>query len=155
MNLIKKYRLVILIVAPILILILFRTMSSGTFKYDSRKWAAPSFDRSNLVDLAQASRLPGKKLLIRLDNSGSGGYDSSIPELHITADSIVSGKYLGIIRNNKGPVIISSSNPELSARVWMIISQTGITNLFILTDSTDNESFKYKFRPDTMAGTEL
>jgi hypothetical protein len=155
MNLIKKYRLVILIIVPVVIMVLIRTFSSGNFKYNARKWAERSFNLSNLISPDEAVSLAGDKLIIRLDDSIYSGKELSLPELAIPPDSVLSQKYLRRIRDHKGPVILSSADQGLSARIWMIMSQTGITNLYILTDSTHNESFKYEFRPDTMAGTEL
>ncbi len=69
---------------------------------------------------------------------------------NITADSILSKKYVNTILKHDGPVLLSSSEPGLSARIWMILSQMGCTNIYILTKNTDNEVFKYKFRPDTL-----
>jgi len=48
-----------------------------------------------------------------------------------------------------------SSDASVSARMWMFLSQMGIENLFILTTDRENESFKNKFRPDTLTRPEL
>jgi 3-mercaptopyruvate sulfurtransferase SseA len=37
------------------------------------------------------------------------------------------------IRKNKGPVILVSGDTSVSARVWMVLSETGMKNLYILT----------------------
>ena len=81
--------------------------------------------------------------------------DKSFAEVHIPPDSVLNRKYLTIIKDHKGAVLISSSDAALSARIWMVISQTGCRNLYILTGSNDNEVFKNEFRPDTLARPEL
>jgi len=39
----------------------------------------------------------------------------------------------------KGPVILYSNDISVSARVWMVLSQTGIKNIYILDTSVGNE----------------
>jgi hypothetical protein len=155
MNLINRYRIIIAVALPLLLLLVIRTCSKSSFKYDAKKWAQPSFDFSNEIDETGIGILPGEKLIINLDNSGSRMAEKSISEVHIPPDSVLSHKYLKIIRDHKGPVLLSSVDPSLSARIWMVISQTGFRNLYILTGSNDNEVFKYKFRPDTTARPEF
>jgi hypothetical protein len=55
-----------------------------------------------------------------------------------------------LIGKHNGPVLLYSADPGLSARIWMLLSQMGRRNIYILTDSTDNEILKYKFRPDSL-----
>jgi 3-mercaptopyruvate sulfurtransferase SseA len=74
---------------------------------------------------------------------------------NIPADSILSKKYLNTIRKHNGPVILFSSEMAVSARIWMLLSQMGCKNIYILTNNTDNEVFKSKFRPDTVTRPEL
>ena len=155
MNLLNKYRIIIAFVAPLLILLSIKTCRSGSFKYDAKKWAEPSFDNSNVITGPDAGKLPGEKLIVSLDDSYNKMDDKSFSEVHIPPDSVLNRKYLTIIRDHKGPVLIASSDPAISARIWMVISQTGCRDLFILSSSSDNEVFKNEFRPDTLARPEL
>ena len=154
MNLVNRYRIIIVIVLPILILLTIRTCSTGSFKYDAKKWAELSFDCSNVITETEIGKLPGEKLIVNLDNSLNKWNEKSSAEVHIPPDSILTRKYLHKISDHKGPVLISSSDPSLSARIWMVISQTGCKNLYILTSSDDNEVFKNEFRPDTLVRPE-
>ena len=52
-------------------------------------------------------------------------------------------------------MILVSSENAISARVWMILSQIGIKNIFILPEEKDFEVLKNKFRPDTLSAPEL
>jgi hypothetical protein len=153
MNLLYRYKLILAIVLPVLILLALRTFTRESFKYDSKKWAEPSFDLSNIITPERIGALEGEKLIIYLDKTGPE-IGSSIPGIHIPPDSILKGSYFKKLRDHKGPVFLYSSDPALSARLWMVISQTGFRNLYILTPEASNEVFKNEFRPDTMAGPE-
>ena len=150
MELIKKYRLVIAVVLPILILVLLRSLGVNHFKNNVKRWAEPSVKQSNTIDIKQSDALSGKKLIINLDNDVIGIREISADAQNIPADSVLTKKYFKIIRKHDGPVLLFSSQPSVSARIWMILSQMGF-NTYILTNNKDNEVFKYKFRPDTLS----
>jgi hypothetical protein len=154
MNLINRYKIVFAIVMPVLILLALRTFSRESFKYDAKKWAEPSFDLSNIISETGLTALKGEKLIIYLEKE-SPEIAPSISGIHIPPDSLLNGNNLKKIRDHKGPVLLYSSDPALSARLWMLISQTGCRNLYILSSQDNNEAFKNEFRPDTMAGPEL
>ena len=151
MNLIKKYGAIAAVIVSAAILVIVRTTGSERFKYDLRKWAASSVEKSNLVSVADTGSLPGGKLLVDLDKPGNlnvQGASSHI--IRIPPDSILNKKYFKMIVDNSGPVILSSDDPGLAARIWMVLSQTGHRNIYILTPDKDNEVFKYEFRTDTL-----
>jgi GTP cyclohydrolase II len=146
MELLKKYRLVIIVVLPILILVLIRSSGLNYFKNDAKKRAEPSLKQSNIMIIEQAGSLSGKNLIINLDKEGKLTGDVQ----NIPADSVLTKNYVTMIMKHDGPVLLFSLDPGLSARIWMILSQLGCRNIYILTNSSDNEVFKYKFRPDTL-----
>jgi hypothetical protein len=155
MKFISRFRLAIAVALPLIILLTIRTCSTRTFKYNARKWATTSFDNSNVIKETDIATLQGDKLIVNLDRSTGGIVDKSSPEIHISPDSLLFKKYLNTIRNHQGPVMLYSSDPALSARLWMILSETGCKNLYILTERNSDEIFKSKFRPDTLARPEL
>jgi len=155
MNFIYRYRIIIVFVVPLLILLSIRSCRNGSFKYDARRWAETSFDNSNVLRLSEIGDLAGEKLIICLDDSCTKLSDESSVKIHIAPDSVLTKKYLTLINAHDGPVLISSADPALSARIWMVISQTGCNDLFIISDSDDNEVFKYEFRPNTMVRPEF
>lgn len=134
MNLIKKYKAVIIIVLPLLILILFRSFGANHFKSDTKRWAKPSVLKSNIISTEQAAKLSGNKLIINLDEK---------PNI------------LNTIRKHDGPVLLFSSETGVSARIWMVLSQMGYEKIFILSNDADSEILKSKFRPDTLVRPEL
>ena len=50
-----------------------------------------------------------------------------------------------------GPVVLTSSDPGLTARIWMLLSQMGREDLYIISDS-ENEVLKFKLETDSTIG---
>jgi hypothetical protein len=155
MEIIKRYKEVIAVVLTVLILVLIRSFGTGHFKSDFTKWAEPSLTRTNVITAEQAGSLTGNKLLICLDKKAAGMTGLTQDAQYTPPDSILTGKYLNNIRKHSGPVLLYSSDTEVSARIWMILSQMGYMNIFILTDDADIEVYKNKFRPDTLIRPEF
>lgn len=150
MELIRKFRLVIAVVVPILILVLIRSCGSNHFKNGIKKWAEPSAMQSNIITIEKAGSLEGKALIIILDKDVSHVKQLTGEAQNIPPDSVLSKNHITSILKHKGPVLLFSSDQGLAARIWMLLSQMGCRNIYIVTDSTDNEVLKYKFRPDTL-----
>lgn len=155
MKILKKYIIVIAIALPALILITIKTFNAAGFKYDAKRWSIPSFNGSNLVSISDTGKLQGDKLLVILDKETEGEFMTSAHIVMIPPGAILEKQHLRLMREHKGPILLFSADPGLSARVWMIISQTGITNIYIMTSHIDNEIFKSRFRPDTVTGPEF
>jgi hypothetical protein len=155
MELIKSNRVVIIIVLTILVLILFRSFGLNHFKNDIKKWAEPSVAQSNIITVGEARSLAGKTLVINLDKGEKTAPDIQGEFQNIQADSVLRKDHRTVILNHNGPILLYSSDHGLSARIWMLFSQMGRRNMYILTDSEDNEVLKYKFRPDTLSGAKF
>jgi len=151
MSLLKNLKPVLVAVIAVLLLVIFRTGGSK-FKPDAAKWAEPSVTGSNIITPEKIATLSGEKLFIAID-----GYNplNSAETKSIGSGSVLNNDNIKIVKNHNGPVIIMSSGSSTSSKIWMIMSQMGIKDLYILSDNGDNEAFKYKFRPDTLAGPEL
>lgn len=151
---IKKYLPVIFIVVPVLIAVIIRSTGSGHFRYDAARWAEPSLSGANIITPEKLSELKGNILVINFSD------DRLIHPVYpkqkaISADSMMTKMVMRMISRNNGPVILWSDNTALSARIWMLLSQTGIKDLYILSPDGSNETLKEKFRADTLTGPEL
>ena len=150
-NMVKKNREAIVIVLILLLLILFRSTGKNHFKSDAKKWAESSINQSDII-ITEKLRLPaGKNLIINLDNDTSELKKNNSELLNISPDSVLVSKYINPIMKHDGPVLLFSSSPGVSARVWMLLSQMGRKKLYILSDKADNEVLKYKFKPDSIS----
>ncbi len=156
MIIIKKYKDIIAVVLIVLILVLIRTVGTSHFKNDAKKWAELSLSHSNIITPEQVGSLKGNNLTINLDNKMIPDEKITGDLRNIPADSILNKNILKSIIKHTGPVLIYSSQPDLSARIWMVLSQMGCRNIYILTKGPLNEEPEFKFRPDTLTpGPEL
>ena len=155
MNILRQYWSVFAVLFIVLVAVLFRTFNPGSFKYDARKLAEPSVMRSNIITEDQVSELKSKKLINDIGTSGNVNEKFRDFIIKISPDSILEKNNLKIIRKQKGPIILAASENSVSARIWMLLSQMGLKNIFILSAESDPEELKSKFRPDTLSGPEL
>jgi 3-mercaptopyruvate sulfurtransferase SseA len=137
----------------LLTLVLVKSFSYGHFRNDAAKWADPSINQSNLINPNRVNTLPGA-LVVDLSNKGDllKNFHHTI---NIAAKSLLDKTNQKTLRSHKGAIVLVSDDPALSARMWMLMSQLGYRNLYILDDGEGNEVFKYKFRPDSLIGPEL
>jgi hypothetical protein len=150
----KKLSTVLIIVLPLLVLVLVKVLSTGHFRKDTAKWAGSSLDRTNLVTSEHLHGLVQPVLLVNLADT-AGIYTNFPGALMVNPENLLKKETTTKLQTHKGSIVLVSDDPALSARMWMLLSQMGYRNLFILADSTDNEVFKYKFRPDTVNRPEL
>lgn len=155
MEIIKQYKVVIMVVLPLLILVIFRSAGTNHFKPDSEKWAEPSVMKSNIMTAEKLGSLPGEKLLINLAEEKITINNFTGKTLNIPADSVLIKNNLRTFDKHNGPLLLYSSDPAVSARIWMVLRQMGINNIYILSGENDNEVFKYKFGPDTLIRPDL
>lgn len=150
MELLKNFKTVIAVVLIVLVLVVMRATGVNHFKNDARKWAEPSLTHSNTITPDQVRNLKGNNLTINLDNKMIPGEEITGDLRNISADSILNKNIIKSILKHNGPVLIYSSQPALSARIWMVLSQMGCKEIYILTKETENEVPKFKFQPDSM-----
>ena len=132
MKFLKQYWSVISILMIVTALILVRTFNQGNFRYDAVRWAEPSLSGSNILTADEVNSLEGEKLIIDLGNNAE--IISRFMESTRVMDpvSILEKENIRIIRGNKGPVILASGDISVSARIWMVLGEMGLKNLFIL-----------------------
>jgi hypothetical protein len=155
MELLNRYKVVIAVVLPILILVLIRTIGNNQFKKDAKQQAEPSVTGSNIITNEQLITLTGGILFINLDEEQTIPGRMQREVLNIPAESILLKNNLKVIRKHKGPILLYSANIAVSARIWMVMSQLGYRNIYILNEDPENEILKNKFRPDTLVRPEL
>jgi hypothetical protein len=148
----RPYLPVILIVLPVILLVLIRAYAAGGFKPDAHKLAETSFTGTNLLNREQVDALGGKPLIVKFVNVDTSQIKSFSDTLFMAANRLLDKGNLKTIHTHQGPVVLVSDDPEISAKAWMILSQMGFRDLFILIEKDSNEVLKYKFRPDTTAG---
>ncbi|HEX2921172.1 MAG TPA: hypothetical protein VHO50_08410 [Bacteroidales bacterium] len=147
-GIIKESVLTIVLIMTVLAVFIIRSASDIFFKPDAYKNAIKTIKGSDFILSEKVASLPGNKLIVLLDGNGVIEM-SSATIISSSSDSILEKKFFDLIAKNKGPILLSSTDQSVSARVWMILAQKGIDNLYILA-SSDDEVSKNKFRVDTV-----
>lgn len=146
----KKYIAVFLVLAIILIAVAGKSLRTGSFGGNAEERAKPSIDKTYLIDSLMASSLPGNKLIVCLGENKETNLSGAI-SINIDPKDILKRANTDKIRNNGGPVLIYSADPGLSAKIWMLLTQTGIKNLYIYSANAADDKLKYEFRPDSIS----
>ena len=131
MNTLKRYSFVSAIFLILLAAVLYRSFNNSGFRYDAPRLASGSLNGSNIITEEQ---IPGFQNALIVDMSDSDTMKGRYNEitLKVKPGSILEKKNIRRITKNKGPVILVSSENSISARIWMLLSQKGIKNIFIL-----------------------
>jgi hypothetical protein len=138
MKFFRQFWLVLSITLLAVILVLIRTYSHN-FRYDAVRWAEPSALQTNILTEDQIPAMSSDILLITLGNEAPAIEQLKDKILKMNPESILEKTNLSLIRKNKGPVILFSDDDSVSARVWMVLSEMGIKNIFILQDTHKTE----------------
>ncbi len=153
MEIIKKNLVVIFIVLTLLVMILIR--STGIhFMTDAKSHALATLNQSNTITVEKFESLEGDKLFVNLGGDINNSDLHAKEMMNVSPDSILIKSHLNAIMKYDGTVVLYSSEPAVSARIWMLLSQLGRKNIFIFTNA-DNEILKYKFHPDSLSQSEL
>lgn len=139
MKFLKQYWLVLAILLLFIALVLGSSLNTGRFRYDASKWAAPAADGSNMISPDQVTGAGGQPLFIVLGGTPEIPPQFSEKIMEINPEEILAREHIKMIRKNNGPVVLCSDDPSVSARVWMVLSETGIRNLYILREKPGPE----------------
>lgn len=144
-SLLIKYRPAVIILAFVLALVLLRLADRNGFRTDASRHGSEATDRSNIVSMSELGSLTGDNLVLLLDDSDMPfPVPAGMATDRIAADSILQDEYAGLFRQENKSVLLYSSDISVSAGVWMILRQTGIDNIRILTADPGNETLKFK-----------
>ena len=134
MKFIKQYWLFLTIVVLVVAMVLIRSFSRNSFRYDASRWVAASADGSNLMTPEQAAEAGDQMLLVSLGNTPEPAGQFKERSVMISPEVILDRENIRLIRKNKGPVVLTSGDASVSARVWMVLSELGMKNIYILSE---------------------
>lgn len=134
MKFIKQNWLVLTILVLVVAMVLIRSFSRSSFRYDAARWVTTSADGSNLISPEQMAEAGDQILLVNLGSNPEVPGQLKDRTLMIAPEGILERENIRLIRKNKGPVILSSGDASVSARVWMVLSEMGMKNIYILSD---------------------
>jgi hypothetical protein len=132
MKTVIEYKYVLAAVAVLAVLVLIRTLNPCIFRYDAVKWAEPSVTGGNIVSPDNLQAIGNDILFVILDADCQVPDMAGAVRLATSPGDLLRGENLRKIRKNKGPVVLCSEDISVSSRVWMVLSETGIRELYIL-----------------------
>lgn len=151
-TLLFKSKFVLLVILPIIAMLLVRTFFIDHFKNGAENNAQSAFDGSNCIAPSDSAFLAENSLLVYLDHQPSK-YTNHLNFIALNPSKLFDMNTLQLIKQNEGKVILISKDQNLTARVWMLLAQKGIKNIYVLSNEAQ-EAFKYQFQPDTTLGAE-
>lgn len=137
MKFLKQYWLVLSIFLLLVCLVLIRTFSREQFRYDAVKWAESSIPGSNVITEDKILKMEGQVLLINLGNELQSDRKTQFETVTLNPGLILEKENLMLIRKNSGPVILFSDDSSVSARVWLVLSEMGMKNIYILNSESN------------------
>jgi hypothetical protein len=117
----------------VLLFLIALAVKSLTSRYESNseKRAAPTFDNSNFITNEALRRMPNPILVfIQRENETRSHGDT----LSVAFNKIMDQDFTSKLHGRHGIIVLTSDDPALSARAWMILSQTGVDSLYILKE---------------------
>jgi len=121
-------------IAVLLTLIIAKSVTHNHFRNNAARWSEKSVDGSNLIDLTGLKNLETNILLIRMNSTKQIQSENIISDLNVEPDKILEKSNLRKIRRHKGHTVIVSDDAAISARIWMVLSQLGFRDVYILTE---------------------
>jgi len=118
--------------AIIIALMIIKSVRPGNFRNNTSKWAVQSYENSNLISVDMIDTLKGNTLIVDM-NSQKAAFNKNLNVLQVSSDLLLSNENYKKIKSNKGSVILSG-DPAETAQIWMVLSQMGIEDLYILAD---------------------
>ncbi len=139
----KKLGIVVIVVilVAVIAMMLIGSSGNGRFHHDAAKWAQPAIDQTNIIARIQLENLNGNTLLVDLSEQGNLLKDYK-GVIHVPASAILEQENQRKLRMHKGNIVLASEERALSARIWMLLSQMGYKNLYVLDEDTGNEVLK-------------
>ncbi|MCF6334015.1 MAG: rhodanese-like domain-containing protein [Draconibacterium sp.] len=153
MNKIKSLGFVLLLLIVVLILVIARATNKNLFKQDPENVIATQ-QNGNTISLVQLNNLTSKYIVVDLgsaENYKSNQFKNSI---NIPFENILYNTNRKLLNNAKGKIVLFSDDISRSSKAWVILNQLGFENIYIFQSLKNNEVFKYKFQPGTMAKLE-
>ena len=136
-----------LAVALILGLVMFLIMGKDRFKADTGD--AIENIRNGAIFISLAGFNPAEYQVVELGETGTERkFENS---LLIQFSKLADENTINQIKLSGKKTVLYSAVSGMAARAWVILNQSGVSDLFILKDVENPEKLKYEFHPDTTA----
>jgi len=114
----------------VILLVISHSVTHNHFRNNAGKWAQPSIEQKNIISTSDLASLPENTITVDLS-----GRSRIMNVKQIPAGDILEKPNFKYLHNHKGNIVLVSEDPAVSARIWMLLSQMGVKNLYILSEN--------------------
>jgi phage shock protein E len=167
----KSLIFILLPVFVILILVIIKSLNKDNFELDTKQALEISLKEHvlSLNQLKAKLQKPKGISLIDLRNANDFNQTHLKNAVNIPFSEILKNSELKKLKSDEKEIILYSNSAIESAKAWILLTQMGYINLYLLdipeglisdsilnkdTALETNETLKYKFQPDTLVGLE-
>jgi len=154
MNLLKNFKIILLVIVVLVILIIIRISDQNVFKEQVKTAVEATRNNGNLITLNKFRELTTPYLVIELGSESKHDSLQFQPSIKIPFEKLLDKANREILDKTEGTLILYSYEITLATKAWIILNQLGYKNMLILTTEENPEALKYKFQPDATAGLE-
>jgi len=151
MGKLKDLQIVLFILLIVLVLVIAKTTGKNRFKIDAKNAIEVISSNNFSVSLTGFRAAENQFLVVGLNESGSIQFDNS---LKVPFEKLIDETLIQKLKETEKKILLVSEDNSLAIKSWVILSQLGFKNIFVLSDVENAEVLKYKFQPETSAGME-
>ena len=153
MGKLKDLKIVLFILLIVLVLVIAKTTGKNRFKQDAKNAIEVITSNNFSVSLTDFRAAENQFLVVDLSESGSIQiqFDNS---MKVTFEKLIDETLIQKLKETEKKILLVSEDNSLAIKSWVILSQLGFKNIFVLSDVENAEVLKYKFQPETSAGME-
>lgn len=147
----KSLKIVLLVLAVVLVLVIFKTVGKNGFKHDAKSTIVAVNSNNFMISANNLEKNKSEYLIVELDESGSQRFENS---LKIPFEKLLEETNLQKLKDSKKKIILVSADIPAASKAWVILNQLDFENVFLLSNDKNPEVLKYEFQPDTAARLE-
>ena len=147
-ELITRYG-ILLITLLIVVLILLSLLAGNSFNRGAEKNAAPAMAAQNYLLPGDMASSAGGTLLVAEGSVYTEEF-SSFDIINFEPARLDDHAFMRSLKKAAKPLVIMDRDPSLEARVWMMLSQLGIRELYVFIEDSTETLLKHECRPDTL-----
>jgi hypothetical protein len=147
MEILKNFKIVLLILLAVLVLVIVKSTSKFTFKQDVQDIIAAIESNNFLVSMQDLKGSESQYLIVNLGEPGTSQFENS---LKIPYEKLLEESYLQQLKETEKKILLWSDDNSVAVKGWVILNQLGFKNVLVLSEIENPEVLKYEFKADTV-----
>lgn len=147
MEILKNFKIVLLILLAVLVLVIVRSVRKNTFKQDVQDIIAAVESNNFQVNKEELKGIENQYLIVDLTESGSVPYENSVK---IPFKKMLEESSLEKFKATESKILLVSDDNSVAVKAWVILNQLDFRNVFVFSDEENMEVLNYEFKPDTV-----